>query len=425
VTPLERAYRRTFQSFETPNFRVYALGQGISGIGSWMQFAGQAWLVFQLTDSEVAVGALAALQFAPILVLGAWGGLIVDRLDKRRLLIATQTIAGLLALVLGVIVAAGIVEVWMVYVLASALGTVMAFDNPARRAFVPELVPVKDLANGVALNSSIFTVARIVGPAAAGFVIVGIGIQWCFIVNAASYVVAVWTFALIHPADLHTSVPVTRAKRQLREGLHYAWRNVPVRTSLLLTAFVATFAFNYQVVMPIIAKREFDGNASTYGTLMAVIGIGSLVGALWSAHFGRASLRITILSTIALGFSTTAAALVPSLQLEYLVLPFVGLTSMALVTMATAVCNAETAPEFRGRVMALFAIAFLGSTPIGGPISGVVMEAFGPRAGLALGAIAAFVGGFVALTYQRRHMEVEVPIEGIDVALAPHAAAVP
>jgi MFS family permease len=425
MTPLERAYRRTFQSFTTRNFRIYVIGQVISGTGSWVQFAAQYWLVKEITHGNgLAIGATPALQFAPVLLLGAWGGVVVDRLDKRKLLITTQSAAGLLSLVLGILALLGVVELWMVYLLAVCSGSVMVFDNPGRRAFVPELVPPENMANAVALNSSVFTVARIIGPATAGLIIAGVDIEWCFMLNAVSFIAAIWTFVLIRPSELRPSVPVPRARHQLREGFEYAWRNRPVRVSLLLTAFIGTFAFNYPVVMTGMASHEFGGNAATYGFLMAFIGIGSLAGALWSAHFGRASLRITILSCIGLGVATMFATLAPTLATEFTVLIAVGLGGMVMITMATAVCNEVTAPQFRGRVMALFSIAFLGSTPIGSPIVGWVMDEFGSRAGLGVGGASALIAGIVALTYQRRHLHVQVPLESGDLALAHQAAAV-
>lgn len=417
MTPIERAARRTFHSLRTRNFRLYFIGQVISGTGSWMQFVAQTWLVFRLTHSGVAVGVTIGLQFAPMLLAGAWAGVLVDRLDKRRLLIATAAASGLLALVLGLVTVAGVVEVWMVYVLATGLGVVTALDNPGRRAFVPEMVPAKDVANAVGLNSSVFTAARVIGPAIGGLVIAGVGVGWCFLLNAVSFVAVIWAFGAMRPAELHPSPPLAKGRRQFQDGLRYAWRNRPVRVALLLTAVIGTFTFNYQVVLPLLVKHEFGGGADTFGTLLAVLGAGSFVGALAVAHHGRASIRIMIATTIALGVAMTAATFAPTLGTEIAVLPLVGLTSMLMLAMATAVCQEETAPEYRGRVMALFGVAFLGSTPIGGPIVGWVSESFGPRAGLGIGAVAALAAGVAAFVVARRGDEV-APVEASEVALA-------
>jgi MFS family permease len=397
MTPIERAARRTFHSLQTRNFRLYFLGQVISGTGSWMQLVAQAWLVLRLTHSGVALGLTLALQFAPTLLAGAWGGVIADRVDKRKLLIGTAAASGALALVLGAVTATGVVEVWMVYALAVGLGLVTAVDNPARRSFVPEMVPATDVANAVGLNSTVFTAARVVGPAIAGAVIATLGVAWCFVLNGVSFVAVILALRAMHSSELSPAPVVERGRRQLRAGFHYAWSNRPVRLALVVTAIIGTLAFNYQVVLPLMATEEFGGDAATFGIMMALLGAGSLVGALWVAHFGRASTRIMLRATLALGITMTAATLAPGLVTELLVLPTVGLTSMILLSMATAVCNEETAPEMRGRVMALLSIAFLGSTPIGGPLVGWVSEALGPRAGLGIGAIAALATGIVAL----------------------------
>jgi MFS family permease len=417
MTPIERAARRTFHSLRTRNFRLYYFGQVVSATGSWVQLVAQSWLVYRLTHSGVAVGITLGLQFAPMLVGGAWAGVLVDRMDKRRLLIGTAAVSGLLALVLGLVTVTGAVEVWMVYVLATALGVVTALDHPGRRAFVPEMVPAKDVANAVGLNSTVFTAARVIGPAIAGVVIAGVGVGWCFLLNATSFVAVMWALAAMRPAELRPSPPLPRARRQFRDGLRYAWGNRPVRAVLVLTAVVGTFTFNYQVVLPLLVREELGGGASTFGTLLAAIGVGSLLGALGVAHYGRASMRITIATTVALGIAMTVAALAPTLATEIAVMPFVGLSSMVMLAMATAVCQEETAPEYRGRVMALFGVAFLGSTPIGGPIVGWVSETLGPRVGLGMGASAALLAGVVAFVAHHRDDEI-VAVDASEVALA-------
>jgi MFS family permease len=417
MTPIERAARRTFHSLRTRNFRLYFVGQIISGTGSWMQFAAQSWLVLRLTDSGVAVGVTLGLLFAPLLLAGAWAGVLVDRLDKRRLLVGTALAGGLVALLLGIVTVAGVVEVWMVYALAAALGMVTALDNPARRAFVPEMVPEADVANAVGLNSSVFTAARIVGPGVGGLVIAGVGVGWCFLINAVSFAAVIWSLRAMDPSELRRSEPIPRARGQLREGIRYAWRNRPVRIALLLTGIIGTFTFNYQVVIPLLVRRELGGGPEMFGMLLAVLAVGSLLGALGVAHYGKASMRITIATTLVLGLAMTAAAVAPTLGTEIAVLPVVGVSSMVMLAMATTICQEETAPEYRGRVMALFGVAFLGSTPIGAPIVGWVSESLGPRAGLALGAVAA-VGAALLAYAAGRGVHDHATIEERDVAVA-------
>jgi MFS family permease len=418
MTGVERAARRTFHSLQTRNFRLYFFGQVVSGTGTWLQLVAQSWLVLRLTHSALAVGITLAIQFTPILLFGAWAGVLVDRLDKRRVLIGTATAAGGLALVLGSVTALGIAEVWMVYVLALGLGVVTALDNPARRAFVPEMVPHDDIANAVGLNSTVFTASRVIGPAIAGVIIAAFGVSWCFFLNGVSFLAVIWALAAMRPAELRPATPVARAKRQLRDGLRYTWSNRPVRLALVITSIVGLFAFNYQVVMPSLAREEFGGNAATFGIMMAALGLGSLAGALWIAHFGRASSRILVLATIALGVTMSAATVAPTLAVELAVLPLVGISSMVILSMATAICNEETAPEFRGRVMALIGIAFLGSTPIGGPIVGWITQTIGPRAGLGIGALAALATGITAYVLRRSANLDSVEFDAEDVELA-------
>ena len=246
MTHVERAARRTFHSLRTRNFRLYFLGQIVSGTGTWLQLVAQSWLVLRLTHSALAVGITLAIQFTPMLLGGAWAGVLVDRLDKRRVLIGTAAAAGGLALALGAVTAAGVVQVWMVYVLAFGLGVVTALDNPARRAFVPEMVAKQDIGNAVGLNSTVFTASRVIGPAVAALVIATLGVAWCFLLNAVSFGAVIWALAAMHPAELRAATPVVRGKRQLRDGLRYAWGNRPVRLALVVTSIVSLLAFNYR-----------------------------------------------------------------------------------------------------------------------------------------------------------------------------------
>lgn len=402
MSTIRRAAARTFHSLRSRSFRLYFTGQVISSAGSWMQQIAQVWLVLRLTDSSVAVGITAALQFTPILVGGAWAGVLVDRLDKRRLLIATAAIAGLLAGVLAILTWTGAVEVWMVYALAFLLGCVTAVDHPGRRSFVPELVTDDDITNAVSLNSAIFTGARAVGPAVAGLVIAGVGIGWCFFLNAVSFGAVIVAYRQIKPEEVRAAPTVARGGHQLRDGLRYAWTQPQVRISLLMVGAVSLVAFNFPVILPVLARDDFNGGAEVYGALMAIMGVGALIGALYAAHDGRASERLMIWSTLAFGVAMLAATVAPTLGLEMAALVLIGATSMIFLAMATAICNERTAPEMRGRIMALFAVAFLGSTPIGGPIMGWVVEAFGPRAGLGAGAFAALAASGTAFALVHR-----------------------
>ena len=403
MTRLLRATRYTFRAMSVRNYRLYFLGQLISTSGTWMQSIAQAWLVFQLTGSGVALGVTTALQFTPMLLAGAWGGVVADRVEKRRLLIGTQAASGLLALVLGAVTAFGVVELWMIYGLALALGAVNAIDNPARRAFVAEMVGTEHLSNAVSLSSAMFTSARVVGPAIAGLVIASFGVSWCFFANGLSYVAAVAAFALMRRDEFFAVSPVPKRKGQLREGLRYAWSTPALRLPLVLTAVIGTLAWNFQVVLPLLAKQTFGGDAGTFGTMYALMSVGSVVGALVTAHQARSTQRFLLGAAFAFGAVLVLAAIAPTLAIEMFALVLVGGAGIAFTAMANGVLQTETAPEMRGRVMALFSVAFLGSTPIGGPIVGWVSEQLGPRAGLWLGAVATLAVTTVAIAGVRRH----------------------
>jgi MFS family permease len=407
MTRFWRAARVTFRSMSVRNYRLYFAGQLISTTGTWMQSIAQAWLVLQITGSGVALGVTVALQFLPVLLVGAWGGLVADRVDKRRLLVGTQAAAGVLALVLGTVTALGVVQLWMIYVLALGLGAVNALDNPARRAFVVEMVGDEHVSNAVSLSSAMFMAARVIGPAIAGLVIAGFGVSWCFFANGVSYSAAVIAFLAMRENEFFAVEPVPKRKGQLREGLRYAWSTPALRLVLVLTAVIGTLAFNFQVVLPLLAKQTFSGGADTLGVLYASMSIGSVIGGLVSAHEARATRRFVLGAALAFGAALVAAALAPTFALELLVLVPVGAAGIAFTAMANGVLQTETAPEMRGRVAALFTVAFLGSTPIGGPIIGWVSQQLGPRAGLWVGAVATLAVTAVAIAGIRRRREVQ------------------
>lgn len=401
MTRVRRATRQTFRSMEVRNFRLYFIGQIVSATGTWMQSIAQAWLVLQLTGSGVALGVTVALQFAPMLLAGAWSGVLADRVDKRRLLIATQSAAGALALILGIITAFDVVQLWMIYMLATLLGIVTALDNPARRAFVVEMVGTEHITNAVSLSSALFTAARVIGPAIAGVLIASVGISWCFLANALSYLAAIAAFLLMRREEFFPMELVAKGKGQLREGLRYAWSTPALRVPLVMTAVIGTLSFNFQVVLPLIAKDTFGGDAGTFAMLFAFMSVGSVVGALITAHQTRASERFLIGAAMTYGVVMLAAAFAPSLGLELVALVPVGAAGIGFVAMANGVLHTACAPAMRGRVMALFSVAFLGSTPIGGPLIGWASQVFGPRAGLGIGAVAAIAAALAAAAWLR------------------------
>lgn len=402
MTPLRRVAGRTFSSLSSPNLRLYFGGLAISQVGSWVQLVAMPWLVLELTHDGTMVGLTYAIQFLPILLLGAWGGLVADRYDKRRLLMLTTTLLGACALALGVITLLGVVNVATVLVLALLLGAVAAFDNPVRRAFVPELVDAGEVTNAVSLNNAVFTAARIVGPSIAGILIATVGIGWCFVLNAVTFVAVFVALQRMATDAIHASAPIPRGKGQLRAGIRYAWDEPLVRLAIILTFVVGVLSFNYQVILPLLAQRTFQAGATGYALMFAATGVGSLVGALVSAHRARASGRWMAGSAVAFGGVMALAAAAPTIAFAYVVLVPLGLAGMVFFSMANAAVQERADPEIRGRVTALFSVAFLGSTPIGSPIVGAISQHVGPRAGLALGAVAAVAAGLAGFWALRR-----------------------
>jgi len=407
LAPLDALRRQTFASLSTPNYRRFLSGQAVSMAGTWMQTIAQSWLVLQLTGSATAVGLVVALQTLPILLIGPYAGVVVDRLDKRRLLIGLLTAMGALALVLGVLTATGTVRLWHVYALAIALGTVSSFENPARQSFVLELVGPDHLRNAVSLNSVLVNVARAVGPAIAGIVIATGGIALCFLVNAASFVAVIASLARLDVSALVPTTPAPRAPRQLREGLGYVRRNPSLAVPLLAMALVGCLAYEFQVVLPIVASETFAGDASTYGFLTAAMGAGAIVGGLAMAAWGRTGLPALAAAAFAFALAMLATALAPTLPFALLGMALVGAASVAFQSTGNSTLQLESAPHMRGRVMALWAVAFLGSTPIGGPVAGYVSQHLGGRAGLALGAVACLVAAVATAAVARREQRAE------------------
>jgi MFS family permease len=393
MTRLRHATRDTFRSLRVRNFRLFFVGQATSQTGTWLQFIAQTLLVLHLTGSGVALGLLTAIQFLPVLILGAWAGVVTDRMDKRRLMYVTQTAMMLVAAMLGWLVFAGWATVGWVYALAFLTGVATAFDNPARRVLVNELVDEDDVANAVSLNSTLMTASRMIGPALAGVLVATVGIGWCFVLNAVSFLAVLEALRRMEPAAMRASTPAPKAKGQLREGLRYVWRTQDLRIPLVMLAVVATLSYNYQVLVPLMVRRDLHSTDLGYTALTSVMSLGAVLGSLWLARRSRLQTRFLARACLVLGGVTMLLALAPTLALAAVAAVLVGATSIIVLSGTNAALQLVAAPEMRGRVLALFTVVFLGSTPIGGPIAGWVAEQFGTRASLAMGAVAALVAG--------------------------------
>lgn len=416
-----------FRALRTRNYRLYFSGQLVSLVGTWMQIIGQSWLVLKLTGSGLDVGIVNALQFSPMLLAGVWGGLIADRYPKRRILLTTQTAFAVSAAALALLVTGGWVRLWMVYALAFVYGTVQVVDMPTRQAFVSEMVPTGDVMNAVSLNTAVFNGARLVGPAVAGIIIARTSIGVCFWANSISFVAVIIALYVMREDDLYDSGarPAT-GPGQIRAALRYVRHEPDLLYPLILMAVVGTLGFNFQIVLPLLAKFTFHGNAQTYGTMSSVIATGSLVGAMVAATRTRPTKRLLIAATIAFGVAELGTSFVPSLPIAYLAFPFVGLATILFISTANTTLQLSASPAMRGRVLGLFSLVLLGSTPVGGPLLGWVSQRWSPRAALGIGGVASIIAGIVIgavlLTRHRREAFVDAVPEPIVDAEAVAAA---
>lgn len=398
MTRWRRISGDTFRSLQVRNFRLFFTGQLISQIGNWLTLVAQTLLVLELTDSGIALGVLAAAQFGPVLVIGPWAGLVADRSDKRRLLLTVQSIAMVQSFVLAGLCFAGDPPVLAIYAVALVGGMTVAFDNPARRAFVVEMVPEQDMHNAVSLNSALMTSSRVVGPALAGLLVTTVGFGWSFLVDGLSYIAVLAGLWRMRTAELRRAPVTPRAKGQVREGLRYA-RSVPALWApLVMMAVVGTLAYNFQTVFPLFTTRDLHGTGTTFTVLFSVVSLGALIGALATARRTSISVGAVAMAALAYGVAMGAMAVAPNQAVAFVIGVFLGVASIAFLTASTSIVQVESAPEMRGRVLALQAMLFLGSTPIGGPIVGWVSQQYGARYAIALGAVAALAAGAWGLT---------------------------
>jgi MFS family permease len=399
VTP---RLRRTFEALGVPNYRRYFAGQVVSLSGNWMQTVAELWLVLSLTGSAFAVGVTTALQFTPMLLVGALGGVIADRHDKRRLLMLTQALMALPALVLFGLAATGVLEPWMIFALVFARGAVNALDNPARQSFLVELVGRDRLINAVGLNSALVQTARVLGPAGAGIVIATLSVKDCFLLNALSFGAMLWALRRMDPGELNRSEPAPRKRGQLRSALRYVRRTPRLLIPLSMMAVAGTLSFNFQVLLPLLARFSFHGNAGTYATLTSAMGAGAIVGALAIGTRKRVPPAFLSGAALVFGGALTLAALAPTLDLELIALVLTGMASVTFAASVNSALQLGAKPAMRGRVMSLYSVVFFGSTPIGGPLMSFIAGHSGPRTSMLVGAAAALAAGLLARVAYRR-----------------------
>ncbi|WP_460949823.1 MFS transporter [Pseudomonas marginalis] len=397
----------TFRSLRSPNYRIWAAGALVSNIGTWMQRTAQDWLVLtQLTPhNAAAVGIVMSLQFGPQLLLLPWTGFAADHYDQRKLLIVTQAVMGLLALTLGVFTLTGVVELWHVYVFAFLSGCASAFDAPVRQIFVAELVAEKDLSNAIALNSTSFNMARMIGPAVAGLTIASVGTGWAFLLNGSSFFAVLASLFFLRVSGQHTKVRALRTKGSLTEGLRYVWARPDLKAILLMLFLIGTFGMNFPIFISTMAVRVFDTDARGYGLLSSTLAIGTLAGALIAAGRERPQFRSLLNGAAIFGIGCTLAALAPNYWLFAVALVIIGVGAMTFSNTTNSLMQLTTEPAMRGRVIALRVGVALGGTPIGAPIVGWVADHLGPRWALGVGAVSGILAVGVALYTLKRQMD--------------------
>ena len=405
MTSLRVAFHQTFRSLGVRNFRLFFVGQSISQVGNWLTLIAQTLLVLKLTNSGIALGLLAAAQFGPVLIFGAFAGLVADRSDKRKLLLVVQSLALVHSFALAAVAFQSHPPVWAIYIIAGFGGLATAFDNPTRRSYVVEMVPTSHIPNAVSLNTASMTGSRIIGPALGGLLVATAGFGWAFVVDGLSYIAVLTSLFMIDARQVRPAPMTPRGRGQVRAGLAYTWRITELRVPIIMLAVIGTLAFNFQTVLPLFAIRDLGGAAITFSLLMSVTSIGSFTGALYSAHRTHISIDSVALAAAGFGAAMLALALAPNQPIAFAMGAVMGFASISFMTASTAIVQLRADPMMRGRILALQALVFLGSTPIGGPILGFISQRYGSRYGLAVGGLAglgAALYGVLAVRKARR-----------------------
>ncbi|HEY7104889.1 MAG TPA: MFS transporter [Acidimicrobiia bacterium] len=425
VSRRRAAVHRSTRALSIRNFRIFFVGEVVSTVGSWMQMLAQAWLVLEITDSGGALGITLALQTLPVLVLGAWGGVVADRVDNRRLLVMTALAGTAQSIAVGTMVASGHITIHWIYFFALLLGVITAFDRPAMQAMNYELAGPDELSSAIGIASTINSGGRLLGPALAGILAGTVGLAPVFFLNAVTFAAVVVAMALIRPAEMYRRTADHAAVR-LRDGLSYVWHHPTLRLAMIVMAVVGTFAYNFAIMVPSMIRFEFHSTPIALGVVQAIGGVGSVLGGLVAASFYRPTIRLLGMVTAAFGAFIALSALAPGLALFALVWLPLGVASAAFSTVDQTVLQRASEPQYQGRVMSLFTIAWMGTTPIGGLIAGAVIDTWSARVALGLGATAALAVGSVALALSRRRTfadeeaaEVAAAAVDLDVALAP------
>jgi len=403
----------TFRSLRSRNYRIWAAGSLISNIGTWLQRTAQSWLVLtQLTHGNAtAVGIVMALQFGPQMLLLPWTGFAADHLDRRKLLLATQAAMGLLALGLGALTVAGLVQLWHVYGFALLFGCASAFDAPARQTFVADLVGEMDLANAVALNSTSFNAARMIGPAVAGLLIASVGTGWAFVVNGVSFGAVLVSLSFLRVSELHAEARAGRIRGSLLAGFRYVWGRPDLRAILITLFLISTFGFNFAIFISTMAVNVFQADAGLYGLLTSVMAVGTVAGSLFVAGRERPHFLHLFSGAAVFGLACGIAALMPNVWLFAAALAVIGVSALTFANTSNSLMQISTEPAMRGRVMAIRLAVALGCTPLGAPFVGWVADRYGPRWSVGVAAASGIAAALVALHYLAKHHRLRLHVE--------------
>jgi MFS family permease len=412
----------TFASLQNDNYRAYFIGQLISVVGMWMQVVSLSWLVLDLTGSGTSLGLVVGSRFLPVLLLGPWGGLLSDRMDKRTVLRRTQTVTAVLAILLGVLVMTDAVELWMVYAVAVSFGLVNVIDGPARQTFISEMVGPDHIRNAVTLNSVMIYIAQIVGPALAGAVISGVGIGVCFVINGVTSLAVLVSFHFMDESKLMPAKRIERAKGQIREGLRYVRRSPELLATMAMITVGGIFAWEFQITVPLMAKEVFEGDAGTVGLLMSFMGVGAVIGGLFAASRPTADAHTLALACMLWGFTLGLMAIAPTLAFGAVAMAIVGFGTISFSATSKSTLQLQSAPHMRGRVTALWSVAVGGTTPLGAPIVGWIGENLGARWSMVAGAVPVFVVGLAFYLWSSNRGRAVAPADDMDGDLSAVAA---
>lgn len=415
MTSKSSSWRSTFRSLHYYNYRLWASGAIVSNIGTWMQRTALDWLVLtHLThNNATALGLVLALQFGPQALLAPITGFTADRFDRRTLLLMTQTTLGLLALVLGILIVTEQVQLWQVYILAFLQGCTAAFDAPARQTFVSELVPEKDITNAVALNSTSFNTARMIGPAVAGVMISLVDLGWVFLINAASFIAPIIALSLLQRSQFQPITKAAKSRGGFIEGFRYVRRRADLKILLIMLFLIGTFGMNFALFISTMSVTVFRVSAHEYGLLTSMMALGSVTGALLSAKREKPRMELLLRSSLLFGLGLLLAAFMPNYYLFGVLLIFVGLAAQTFTTSANGLIQLSTEPQMRGRVIAIYMAIAVGGTPIGAPIVGWVADTFGARQGILVGAMAGFASLAVGLYYLKVRSKLALKSESV------------